>query len=127
MKADIYARYSSENQRPESIEDQIASCRRLAAARGYSVEDEHIYTDVAASGAREDRAGLVSLRRAASERSFDVALVDDLSRLARNTLLLLSVLEELRFHGVRVVSVADGLAHKESPMTRRDKPARCNG
>ena len=118
MKAAIYARYSSENQRPESIEDQIASCRRLAAARGYSVEDEHIYTDVAASGAREDRAGLVSLRRAASERSFDVALVDDLSRLARNTLLLLSVLEELRFHGVRVVSVADGLAHKESPIVR---------
>ena len=65
MKAAIYARYSSENQRPESIEDQIASCRRLAAARGYSVEDEHIYTDVAASGAREDRAGLTALRRAA--------------------------------------------------------------
>ena len=30
MKAAIYARYSSENQRPESIEDQINSCRRFA-------------------------------------------------------------------------------------------------
>jgi site-specific DNA recombinase len=117
MRAAIYARYSSENQRPESIEDQIASCRRLATARGYSVEDEHIYADVAASGAREDRAGLAALRRAASERVFDVALVDDLSRLARNTLLLLSVLEELRFHGVRVVSVADGLDSQDQKST----------
>ena len=29
MEAAIYARYSSENQRPESIEDQVAACRRL--------------------------------------------------------------------------------------------------
>ena len=50
MKAAIYARYSSENQRPESIEDQVASCRRLAAARGFVVAEEHIYTDIAASG-----------------------------------------------------------------------------
>jgi len=28
MLAAIYARYSSENQRPESIEDQAAACRR---------------------------------------------------------------------------------------------------
>ncbi len=34
MRAAIYARYSSENQRPESIKDQISSCRTLAAARG---------------------------------------------------------------------------------------------
>jgi hypothetical protein len=28
MRAAIYARYSSENQRPESIEDQIGASRR---------------------------------------------------------------------------------------------------
>lgn len=36
-------------------------------------------------------------------------LVDDLSRLARDNFLMLSLLAELRFRGVRVVSVADGL------------------
>jgi len=36
MRAAIYARYSSENQRPESIEDQISACRRLAAERKFS-------------------------------------------------------------------------------------------
>jgi site-specific DNA recombinase len=109
VKAAIYARYSSENQRPESIADQVASCRRLAAERGYEVPDERVYADEAASGSLSDRSGLTALRAAAEQGMFQVVLVDDLSRLARNALLMLSVLEELRFLGVRVVSVADGL------------------
>ena len=117
MQAAIYARYSSENQRPESIDDQISSCRKLAQERQYNVEHAHIYTDEAASGAREDRPGLAALRVAAVAGEFRVLLIDDLSRLARNTLLLLSVLEELRFHGVRVVSVADGLDTDDQDAT----------
>jgi DNA invertase Pin-like site-specific DNA recombinase len=109
VRAAIYARYSSENQRPESIEDQISACRKLAAARGYTVDDSQIYSDLAASGARKDRTGLSALMLAAERHEFDVLLIDDLSRLARNTLLMLTVLEELRFNGVRVLSVADGL------------------
>jgi hypothetical protein len=38
MKAAIYARYSSENQRPESIEDQVRACRMLADERGLLVD-----------------------------------------------------------------------------------------
>ena len=53
--------------------------------------------------------GLNTLLQAAERHEFEVVLIDDLSRLARNTLLMLSVLEELRFNGVRVLSVADGL------------------
>ena len=109
MRAAVYARYSSENQRPESIADQVASCRRLSSERGFEVSDEHVYADEAASGALIDRSGLKALRAAAEQGQFQVVLVDDLSRLARNTLLMLSVLEEFRFNGVRVVSVADGL------------------
>ena len=117
MRAAIYARYSSENQRPESIEDQISSCRRFAKERKHTVDQAHIYTDQAASGAREDRPGLAALRAAAVDGEFRVVLIDDLSRLARNTLLLLSVLEELRFQGVRVVSVADGLDTNDPEAT----------
>src|ERR1017187_4761365 len=109
VRAAIYARYSSENQRPESIADQVASCRRFAAERGFEVPDEHVYADEATSGSLSDRSGLTALRAAAESGQFQVVFVDDLSRLARNTLLMLSVLEELRFNGVRVVSVADGL------------------
>ena len=93
MRAAIYARYSSENQRRESIDDQISSCRKFASERRYEINESHIYIDEAASGARQDRRGLAALRALAAQGGFEAVLVDDLSRLARNTLLLLSVLE----------------------------------
>lgn len=117
MRAAVYARYSSENQRPESIEDQIAACRRLASQRGFLVLDDHIYADQAQSGARRDRQGLSALVAAAQSAQFDVVLVDDLSRLARDNYLMLSVIAELHFEGVRVVSVADGLDSEDEEAT----------
>lgn len=45
----------------------------------------------------------------AGKKRDDVDLVDDLSRLARDNYLMLSLMAELHFNGVRVVSVADGL------------------
>jgi len=64
---------------------------------------------MATSGAVEERSAPARLRQDASHRQFHLVLVDDLSRLARSTLLVLLLLEELRFEGVRVVSVTDGL------------------
>ena len=104
MRAAIYARYSSENQRPESIEDQIAACRRLAEQRTWTIIEDQIYADEAQSGARRDRQGLNALLTGAQASLFDVLLVDDLSRLARGNYLMLSVLAELQFVGVNVVT-----------------------
>ena len=109
MRAAIYARYSSENQRPESIDDQTASCRRRAEAAGYAILETHVYADRAQSGAQQNRSGLNALREGARNRLFDVVLVDDLSRLARSNHLMLMLIAEFRFYGVRVVSVADAL------------------
>jgi len=117
MRAAIYARYSSENQRPESIEDQVAACRRLAGQHGFSVLEDHIYADQAQSGARRDRQGLSALVAAAQSGQFDVVIVDDLSRLARDNYLMLSVITELHFEGIRVVSVADGLDSEDEEAT----------
>ncbi len=117
MLAAIYARYSSENQRPESIEDQVAACRRLAGQRGFTVVEDHVYSDQAQSGARKDRQGLAALLSSAQGGQFQVVLVDDLSRLARDNYLMLSVLAELHFAGVRVVSVADGLDSHDEEAT----------
>jgi site-specific DNA recombinase len=117
MLAAIYARYSSENQRPESIEDQVAACRRLAGQRGFTIVEDYVYSDQAQSGARKDRPGLAALLSSAERRQFQVVLVDDLSRLARDNYLMLSVLAELHFAGVRVVSVADGLDSHDEEAT----------
>ena len=109
MRAAIYARYSSENQRPESIDDQISSCNRFAEANGFKVLKDHIYTDHAISGSRKDRDGLNALITASENKDFEIVLIDDLSRLARDNFLMLSLISNLHFEGIRIVSVSDGL------------------
>ena len=117
MKAAIYARYSSENQRPQSIEDQISTCRKFAIENYFFIDENHIYSDEAKSGASNDRQGLNALSAAAREHQFQVVLVDDLSRLARNNFLMLTVLADMNFEGVRVISVADGLDSYDQEST----------
>ena len=117
MRAAIYARYSSENQRPESIEDQIQACRHLASSNNFTILENHIYSDYAQSGSRKDRNGLNALIAASHEHPFDVVLVDDLSRLARDNFLMLSILADLNFEGIRVISVADGLDSNDEEAT----------
>jgi len=84
----VYARYSSDQQRPESIADQVRHCRQEAGRHpDWVVLDEHVYTDEAVSGLSvEDREGLQRLVHAAlrTPRPFDVILVDDTSRLSRD-------------------------------------------
>lgn len=109
MRAAIYARYSSDNQRLESITDQVAACRRFAAERSFVVEDAHIYSDEAVSGSRPDRPGLSALMDAAKEGAFEVVLVDDLSRLHRNVQATLMTLGELHYINVSVISVTEGV------------------
>ena len=61
MKAAIYARYSSDNQREQSIQDQISVCKNYALKNGIQVLEDCIYSDEARSGALRNRSGLDSL------------------------------------------------------------------
>jgi len=82
MRAAVYARFSSENQREQSIEDQVRVCREFAKRDGITILDEHVYFDEAQSGAIRARPGLEALKRAAEEKQFEAVLVDDSSRLS---------------------------------------------
>ena len=117
MRVAVYARYSSENQRKESIEDQTEACRRAAKAHGWVVLEAHVYADFAYSGASLQRPALTDLLAAAKGRLFDVLFVDDLSRLARDTTHMLVTLGNLKFDGVRVISVADHLDTDDEEST----------
>ena len=108
--AGIYARYSSDNQKATSIDDQVLACFRFAKNRGdIVVLRDHIYEDRAQSGARRDRDGLSALIDAAQNRVFDLVLVDDLSRLSRDLAFMLDLVRQFRFLDVGIVSVADGI------------------
>ena len=59
MRTVIYARYSSDNQRDASIEDQVHNCRSRIKAEGWQLIDT--YSDRAISGASTLRSGYQQL------------------------------------------------------------------
>ena len=97
MRAAIYARYSSDNQRAESIVDQVRVCRAFADRSGLVVSDGDIYSDEACSGSIHDRPGLNALCSAAAVRKFEAILVDDASRLSRDNHHFITLLAQLKF------------------------------
>jgi site-specific DNA recombinase len=107
----VYARYSSDQQSPASIDDQIRKCREYAAEHGLEVLEHHIYADAAISGAGADRAGFQAMVKAGLKTppAFDVLLIDDTSRLSRRMVDQMDAWERLCFAGVRVVSVSQGI------------------
>jgi len=64
MRAAVYARFSSDNQREQSIEDQIRVCRDFAGRNQITVLDNHIYFDEAQSGSIRNRPRLDALKKA---------------------------------------------------------------
>jgi hypothetical protein len=71
MRAAVYARFSSENQREQSIEDQVRVCGTFAAREQITVLESHIYCDEAQSGSVRARPGLEALKKAAEDKPFD--------------------------------------------------------
>ena len=111
LRCAIYARYSTDKQNPLSIDDQIRKCREFAARNGWEVLDAHIYGDEAICGATDDRSGLKNLLGAATAAAhpIDVILVDDTSRLSRKLADSLRIFDQLRFSGVRLIFVSQGI------------------
>lgn len=102
IRAAIYARYSSDAQKATSIEDQERNCRRRADNESWQVVA--IFSDEAISGATSDRPGYQRMQRAALRREFDVLILDDLSRLSRDSLECEKVIRKLEFASIRIVS-----------------------
>jgi hypothetical protein len=78
----LYARYSSDHQREESIADQHRICREFAAREGWTVVAEH--SDAAVSGASLLRPGFQALMREALGGRVDVVLAESLDRFSRD-------------------------------------------
>lgn len=80
----IYARYSSHNQKEESIEQQVEECMAFAQANNINVVE--IYADKAISGRTDKRTQFQRLMRDAEKKTFDVVLAYKSNRIARNML-----------------------------------------
>lgn len=100
MKAVIYARYSSHNQREESIEGQIRECQDFAARNGFVVIGEYI--DRALSGKTDDREDFQRMIKDSEKGHFDAVLMYTLDRFARNRYDSAMYKAKLKKNGVRV-------------------------
>ena len=103
MRAAMYVRVSTQRQaQAQTIDQQLDRLRELAAGRGWQVPEEHIFRDDGHSGASLRRPGLDRLRDQAALARYNVILVTDPDRLARNYVHQVLLLEELQGHGCRV-------------------------
>jgi len=102
----LYARYSSDNQRDASIEDQLRQCRERAAREGWAVVAS--YCDRAISGASLIRPGIRSLLADAQAGRFDMVLSEALDRLSRDQEDVAGVFKRLRFADVQIVTLSEG-------------------
>ena len=102
----LYARYSSENQRDASIEDQLRLCREHAERHGWTVADS--YADRAISGASLIRPGIQELMHDAQGGRFDFILAEAMDRLSRDQEDVAAVYKRLMFAGVKIVTLSEG-------------------
>lgn len=102
MKAALYARVSTDDQREESLEDQLRECRDLCKRHGFEVAEE--FSDYGLSGNESDRPGYQRLLAAVRRKRFGVVVAHELSRLWRNEAELHAVKEELEYLEIEVVT-----------------------
>jgi DNA invertase Pin-like site-specific DNA recombinase len=96
LRAGCYARKSNQetgkDAAAKSVAVQVAEATRYAERKGWRFVDDQVYQDDAVSGAIEQRPGLSALMAAvegSKQRPFDVLIVSEQSRLARDTLFTL--------------------------------------
>ncbi len=108
MNAVIYARYSSDNQREESIEGQLRDCREYAEQNKLAIVGNYI--DRALSARTADRPDFQRMIHDSEKRLFDVVLVWKLDRFSRDRYDSAHYKHILKKNGVRVVSVKEAIA-----------------
>ena len=108
MKAVIYARYSSDNQREESIEGQIRECTAFAAKNGITILRHYI--DRAFSAKTDNRPEFQNMIKDSGKKLFDTVIVWKLDRFARNRYDSARHKATLKKNGVKVVSATEAIA-----------------
>ncbi|MBE6771791.1 MAG: recombinase family protein [Ruminococcaceae bacterium] len=108
MKAVIYARYSSDSQREESIDGQIRECTEYAERNGITILGS--YVDRALSARTDDRPDFQRMIADSEKRLFDIVLVWKLDRFSRDRYDSAHYKHILKKNGVRVMSVKENIS-----------------
>ena len=103
----LYARYSSDNQREASIEDQLRICREQAKREKWKIVGT--YKDAGISGASMIlRPGIQALLQDAQAGQFDIVMAEALDRISRDQADVATFYKHLKFAGVPIVTLSEG-------------------
>ena len=105
MTAVIYARYSSDNQREESIEGQIRECTAYAEKNGITIVKHYI--DRAISAKTDNRPEFQQMIKDSDKKLFGIVLVWKLDRFARNRYDSARYKTQLKKNGVKLMSATE--------------------
>ena len=105
MKAVLYARYSSDSQREESIEGQLRECTAFAEKNGITILRHYI--DRAFSAKTDNRPEFQNMIKDSNKKLFDMVIVWKLDRFARNRYDSARYKAQLKKNGVKVVSATE--------------------
>jgi len=108
MNGVIYARYSSDNQREESIEGQLRECKEYAERNGITILGTYI--DRALSAKTDNRPEFQHMIKDSAKGLFDIALVWKLDRFARNRYDSARYKNILKKNGVKVISARENIS-----------------
>ena len=108
MTGVIYARYSSDNQREESIEGQIRENTAYAERNGITIVGHYI--DRAYSAKTDNRPEFQRMIKDSTRRGFDVIIVWKLDRFARNRYDSARYKMLLKKNDVRVISATEAIS-----------------
>ena len=108
MNAVIYARYSSDSQREESIEGQLRECGEYAERNGITVVGSYI--DRALSAKTADRPEFQRMIKDSAKGLFEIVLVWKLDRFSRDRYDSAHYKHILKKNGVKVVSAKEHIS-----------------
>lgn len=112
VKAVIYARFSSDNQRHESITAQVRAIEEYAKQNKIKIVGK--YVDRAKSATTDNRPEFLRMIADSKKGKFDVVLVHKLDRFARNRNDSIGYRMELKRNGVSLISILEYL-DEDSP------------
>ena len=108
MKAVIYARYSSDNQREESIEGQLRECTAFAEKNGFTILRHYI--DRAVSAKTDNRPEFQNMIKDSGKKQFEAIIVWKLDRFARNRYDSTHYKAILKRNDVKVISATEKIS-----------------
>lgn len=106
----IYARYSTDHQREESIEGQLRVCMEYAKREGITLIEPYI--DRAISARTDNRPSFRQMIKDSQKKLFDVIIVYKLDRFARNMNDATTYKAILKKNGVQVMSATEAISNK---------------